>query len=73
VLDEVPIEIRDFTDGKAKALYAELTKLGAVFVKNQQELLHMLNVSEEKAKAANGGSAWVAKHLKPTAADKEKI
>lgn len=63
VIDEVPVEDRDFTQGTAKKLYSQLKNLGAVFVKNQIELLHMLNVSEEKLKTVNGTS--VAHYLKP--------
>ncbi len=65
VINEVPIEIRDFTQGKAKALFSEMKKLGAIFVDNQNELLHMLNVSEEKAKAAENTCTSVVEHLKP--------
>ena len=65
VIDEVPIEIRDFTGGKAKALVAELKKMGAVFVKDQNEVLHLLNVSEEKAKLATTTSTLNVNHLKP--------
>jgi iron complex transport system ATP-binding protein len=71
VLDEVPIEIRDFTGGKAKALFSELKKMGAVFVKDQNELLHLLNVSEEKAKIAVAESALVVDHLKRNLVSKE--
>ncbi|MCW4019036.1 MAG: heme ABC transporter ATP-binding protein [Candidatus Bathyarchaeota archaeon] len=70
ILDEVPIEIRDFTGGKAKTLLSELEKLGAVFVRSQAELLHLLNVSEEKAKLGSE-SALVADHLKSNATSKE--
>ncbi len=63
IIDEVPIETRDFTQGKAKALFDELKSLGAIFVTNQHELLDMLHVSEEKARMANGASS--AHHLKP--------
>jgi len=65
VVDEVPIEIRDFTHGKAKTLYNELKKLGAHFVGNQNELLYVLNVSGEKAKAAESVCSAVVEHLKP--------
>jgi iron complex transport system ATP-binding protein len=65
VIDEVPIEIRDFTHGKAKDLFDELKKLGAIFVDNQNELLHMLNVSEEKTKVAEEACTSVGAHLKP--------
>ena len=65
IIDEVPIEIRDFTGGKAKALFSELRKMGAVFVKNQTELLRLLNVSEEKAQMAAAEASSMASHLKP--------
>jgi hypothetical protein len=71
ILDEVPIEIRDFTGGKAKALFSELKKMGAIFVKDQNELLQLLNVSEEKAKIAVAESALVVDHLKPGELSKE--
>jgi hypothetical protein len=38
--------------------------MGAVFVKNQDELLHMLNVSEEKLKMAKDVPPSIADHLK---------
>ena len=72
VIDEVPIELRDFTQGKAKALFAELKQMKAVFVKNQVELLHLLQVSEEKLKMANGTAASVADHLKPKTTTENK-
>jgi iron complex transport system ATP-binding protein len=46
VIDEVPIESRDFTGGKAKALLSQLKANGAVFVKDQSELLALLNISD---------------------------
>ena len=64
VIDEVPIEIRDFTNGKAVAMFVELKKLGAIFVKSPHELLHLLNVSEEKAKTADSTCAPAVEHLK---------
>jgi len=72
VIDEVPIDLRDFTQGKAKALFAELKQMKAVFVKNQVELLHLLQVSEEKLKMANGTAASVADHLKPKTTTENK-
>jgi hypothetical protein len=69
IIDEVPVEDRDFTKGKAKKLYLELKNLGAVFVKNQIELLHMLDVSEQKLKNTKENS--VTHHLKPKRMDRE--
>jgi cobalamin transport system ATP-binding protein len=70
VIDEVPIENRDFTQGKAEELFAELKRMGAVFVSNQNELLQWLNVSEEKAKTAEAEKARILSHLKPGVASK---
>jgi iron complex transport system ATP-binding protein len=72
VIDEVPVERRDFTQGKAKKLLTELKNKGAVFVKNQNELLSLLNVSEEKLKIAKEESAKFLDHLKPEKTHKEK-
>ena len=71
VIDEVPIESRDFTKGQATALFGDLKNMGAVFVKNQDELLHMLNVSEEKLKMAKNVPPSIADHLKAGRATQE--
>jgi iron complex transport system ATP-binding protein len=71
VIEEVPVERRDFTKGKAKALLTELKSKGAVFVKNQNELLSLLNVSEEKLKIAKEEKARILDHLKPEKVPKE--
>ncbi|MCW4046464.1 MAG: ABC transporter ATP-binding protein [Candidatus Bathyarchaeota archaeon] len=65
VVDEVPIESRDFTNGTATALFAELKRKGAVFVKDQNELLSLLNVSEEKMRLAKEAPTRIFNHLKP--------
>jgi iron complex transport system ATP-binding protein len=64
VIDEVPIEERDFTQGKAKALLTELKQKGALFVKNQTELLSLLSISEEKARLVRENSSRMLSHLK---------
>jgi len=71
VIDEVPVKDRDFTKGQATELLAELRKKGAVFVKNQEELLHLLNVSEDKLKTGKSGTAEILDHLKPGEASDE--
>jgi iron complex transport system ATP-binding protein len=48
VVDEVPIESRDFTAGKATALMNELKIDGAVFVKHPSDLPSLLNISKAK-------------------------
>jgi iron complex transport system ATP-binding protein len=65
VIDEIPVERRDFTQGKAKKLLTELKNKGAVFVKNQNELLSLLNVSVEKLKIAKEERDRILDHLKP--------
>jgi hypothetical protein len=71
VIDEVPIEKRDFTKGKAKALLMELQSKGAVFVTSQNALLPQLNVSEEKLKTAKEDTDKFLDHLKPEEPTKE--
>ncbi|MCW3983931.1 MAG: ABC transporter ATP-binding protein [Candidatus Bathyarchaeota archaeon] len=48
VIDEVPIESRDFTGGRATALMRDLKVGGAVFVKHPSDLPSLLNVSKDK-------------------------
>jgi iron complex transport system ATP-binding protein len=64
IIDEVPVEDRDFTKGEAKRLFTELKKMGAIFVKNQNELLALLNVSEGKLKMTKEASPKILDHLK---------
>jgi iron complex transport system ATP-binding protein len=71
VIEEVPIERRDFTGGKAKALLTELKSKGAEFVKDQNELLSILNVSVEKLKIAKEERDRILDHLKPEEPPKE--
>jgi iron complex transport system ATP-binding protein len=71
VIDEIPVERRDFTQGKAQALLAELKNKGAEFVKDQNELLSLLNVSVEKLKIAKEERDRILDHLKPEETPKE--
>jgi iron complex transport system ATP-binding protein len=71
VIEEVPIERRDFTRGKAKVLLNELKNKGAEFVKNPNELLSLLNVSVEKLKIAKKERDRILDHLKPEEITKE--
>ena len=48
VINEVPIEARDFTGGKALFMMAQLKKLGAIFVDSQSELPALLNITKDK-------------------------
>ncbi len=48
VIDEVPIESRDFTGGKATALMADLKKAGAIFIKHPSRLPTLVNATQAK-------------------------
>lgn len=50
VINEVPIEQRDFTKGEAEKLLLELKRKGAVFVSCRSELLPLIEKLEEKLK-----------------------
>jgi iron complex transport system ATP-binding protein len=65
VIEEVPIEQRDFTKGKAKKHLMELKSKGAIFVRNQNELLSLLDISEDKLKMTKELSTKIPGHLKP--------
>lgn len=65
VVEEVPVEQRDFTKGKAKKHLMELKSKGAIFVRNQNELLSLLDISEDKLKMTNELSTKIPSHLKP--------
>jgi iron complex transport system ATP-binding protein len=71
VIEEVSVAKRDFTGGKAMALLTELKSKGAMFVKSQNELLSLLNVSEEKLKIAKEERDRILAHLKPRKIPKE--
>jgi iron complex transport system ATP-binding protein len=43
VIDEVPVEARDFTNGKATALLSQLRGYGAIFLKHATELPTLVN------------------------------
>jgi iron complex transport system ATP-binding protein len=62
VIEHVPIERRDFTDGKATKLLAELRAAGAVFVKNHSDLLSLLNLP--KLSPAEFSKMSLAGHMK---------
>jgi hypothetical protein len=52
-------------------LLAELKRKGAEFVKDQNELLSLLNVSVEKLKIAKKERGRILDHLKPEGVRKE--
>ena len=48
VIDEVPIESRDFTSGKATALMVDLKEAGAIFIKHPSRLPTLVNATHAK-------------------------
>jgi len=67
VIDEVPIESRDFTGGKATALLAELRKLGAIFIKHPSELPTLVNATHDMIELRKRSPTKIPGHLKETA------
>jgi iron complex transport system ATP-binding protein len=64
VIDEVPIESRDFTGGKATAMLTELKKSGAIFVKHPSELPTLVNISHDKMELAKEKPSGIPGHTK---------
>jgi iron complex transport system ATP-binding protein len=64
VIDEVPIESRDFTGGKATALLTELRNDGAIFVKHPSELPTLVNRSHDKMELAKQAITDIPGHTK---------
>lgn len=65
VIEEEPIEQRDFTEGEAKKHLIELKNMGATFVRKQNELLSLFNIPEDKPKTTEEPSIKISDHLKP--------
>jgi hypothetical protein len=64
VIDEVPIEERDFTAGKATALLEELRKRGAVFINHPTELPTLVNASQDKIDLCKHKQTEIPGHTK---------
>ncbi len=71
VIDELPIESRDFTGGKATWLMADLKSRGAVFVKHPTDVPALLNLSEDEASAMSEQASALAGHVKSHAVDEK--
>ena len=71
IIDELPIERRDFTNGKATELFFEMRRKGAIFVKDQYELLKLLHISDEKLKTTHENNVRLQAHLKPKDSSKK--
>lgn len=64
VIEEEPIESRDFTGGKATALMEELKKHGAVFVKHASELPALVNANHDLMELRKNGQKGIPGHTK---------
>jgi iron complex transport system ATP-binding protein len=64
VVDEVPIDERDFTGGKATALLAELRKGGAIFINHPSELPTLVNASQDKIELCKNKQTEIPGHTK---------
>ena len=64
VIEEEPIESRDFTGGKATALMEELRKQGAVFIKHASELPTLVNANHDLMELQKNGHKEIPGHTK---------
>jgi iron complex transport system ATP-binding protein len=64
VIDEVPIESRDFTGGKATILLDRLKENGAIFVKHPSELPTLVNAARDKAELIGHAQKEIPGHIK---------
>ena len=67
VIDEVPIESRDFTGGKATGLLSELRKFGAIFIKHPSELPTLVNATHDMMELRKRSSTDIPGHVKEAA------
>jgi len=64
VIDEIPIEVRDFTNGRAAAMFAELQKNGAIFIKHPSELPTLVNATHKSIELCKLDQTEIPGHLK---------
>ena len=64
VVNEVPIDERDFTGGKATALLSELGKSGAIFINHPSELPTLVNASHDKKELCKHKQTEIPGHMK---------
>jgi iron complex transport system ATP-binding protein len=64
VIDEVPIESRDFTGGKATVMLDTLKNNGAIFVKHPAELPTLVNAARDKAELIKNIHKEIPGHTK---------
>jgi iron complex transport system ATP-binding protein len=65
IIDEPPIELRDFTQGKAKKKLLMLKNKGAIFVKDEQSLMIAINSLAQPSKEGTP-SLQQATQIQPT-------
>jgi iron complex transport system ATP-binding protein len=64
VIDEVPIESRDFTGGIATAIMVELRKHGAIFIKHPSELPTLVNATHDRIELNKHVQTEIPGHMK---------
>ena len=64
VIDEVPVESRDFTGGIATTMMAELKKYGAIFIKHPSELPTLVNASHDRMELNKPAQTEIPGHIK---------
>jgi iron complex transport system ATP-binding protein len=64
VIDEIPIVDRDFTNGKASAIFEELRSHGAIFIKRPIELPTLVNATHDRLKLEDAENAAIPGHKK---------
>jgi iron complex transport system ATP-binding protein len=67
VIEQVPIEERDFTNGKATAMFADLRKHGAIFIEHPSELPTLVNATHNLIELRKLEQAKIPGHTKEVA------
>jgi hypothetical protein len=60
----VPLERRDFTNGKATALMVELKTFGAIFIKHPSELPTLVNATHDRMELRKHAQSEIPGHMK---------
>ena len=64
VIDEIPLEDRDFTNGRATAMFAELRKQGAIFINHASELPTLVNATHKTIELCKIDQTEIPGHTK---------
>jgi iron complex transport system ATP-binding protein len=65
VIDEIPIEVRDFSNGRATAMFDDLKKHGAIFIKHPSELPTLVNATHKTLELCKNEQTEIPGHMKP--------